>query len=150
MFKSLAGIALLSLSALGSAQAHGLPQSPAELPPAFERHFNDGDQDALARLYAADSVFVPAPGVQLRDPAQIRGALAQFMASGVPIKLAIRQVYQAGDTALIVFDWSLKGTGKDGKPVDMAGTGTDVVKRQADGGWVYAVDNPFGVAPPAK
>lgn len=84
----------------------------------------------------------------MQDPAQIRGALTQFMASKVPIKLTVRQVYQAGDTALIVFNWVMKGKGGDGKPVDMAGTGADVVTRQSNGTWVYVIDNPFGVAQP--
>ncbi len=151
MFKSLTSAVVLSLAALGSsAQAQDLPRSPAEVSQAFERHFNAADLDGLAKLYRKGGIFVPAPGVQLQDPAQIRGALTQFMASKVPIKLTIRQVYQADDTALIVFDWVLKGTGADGKPVDMAGTGADVVNRQADGTWVYAIDNPFGVAQPAK
>ncbi len=31
----------------------------------------------------------------------------------------------------------------------LARTGADVVARQPDGTWLYAVDNPFGVATPA-
>ena len=150
MFKSLATAVALSLTVLGGAQAHEPPRTPAEVSQAFERHFNAADLDGLEKLYRKDGIFVPAPGVPLQDMAQIRGALTQFMASKVPIKLTVRQVYQAGDTALIVFDWVLKGTGADGKPVDMAGTGADVVTRQADGTWAYAIDNPFGVARPAK
>lgn len=150
LFKSLTSAVVLSFAALSSAQAQDLPRSPAEVGQAFERHFNAADLNGLATLYGEDSIFVPAPGVALQDPAQIRGALTQFMASKVPIKLSIRQVYQAGDTALVVFDWAMKGTGADGKPVDMAGTGADVVKRQANGTWAYAIDNPFGVAQPTK
>lgn len=150
MLKSLASAAVLSLAALSGAQAQELPRSPLEVPQAFERHFNAADLNGLAKLYGEGSVFVPAPGVVLQEPTQIRGALTQFMASKVPIKLTVRQIYQAGDTALVVFDWAMKGTGADGKPVDMAGTGADVVKRQANGTWAYAIDNPFGVAQPAK
>ena len=150
MFKSLAIAIPLSLAALGGVHAQELPRTPVEVSQAFERHFNAADLDALARLYRKGGLFVPAPGVQLQDPEQIRGALTQFMASKVPIKLTPRQVYQADDTALIVFDWVMNGTGADGKPVDMGGTGADVVTRQVDGTWAYAIDNPFGVAQPAK
>ncbi|WP_256371360.1 hypothetical protein [Caulobacter sp. FWC26] len=31
-----------------------------------------------------------------------------------------------------------------------AGTGADVVRRRADGTWIYAIDNPFGVARPTR
>ncbi|EMV8751944.1 nuclear transport factor 2 family protein [Escherichia coli] len=151
MFKSLTSAVVLSLATLGSSvQAQDLPQSPIEVAHAFERHFNAADLDSLTKLYGEGSLFVPAPGVQLQEPAQIRDALTQFMASKVPIKLTVRQVYQAGDTALVVFDWVMNGTGADGKQVDMTGTGADVVVRQADGAWVYAIDNPFGVAQPTN
>lgn len=150
MIKSLTSALVISFSMLSSVQAQELPRKPLEVSQAFERHFNAADLDRLAKLYAKNGVFVPAPGVQLRDPAQIRGALTQFLAPKLPIKMTVRQVYEAGDTALVVFDWTIKGTGADGKPVDLSGTGADVVARQADGTWLYVIDNPFGVAQPAK
>ncbi|WP_454720775.1 MULTISPECIES: YybH family protein [Cupriavidus] len=150
MLKSLAIAAALSLIPFGAAQAQQPPRSPAEVSLAFERHFNAADLDGLAGLYRQGGIFVAAPGVQLQDPARIRAALTQFMAPRVPIRLTVHQVYEAGDTALIVFGWVLKGTGADGKPVDMAGTGADVVTRQSNGTWAYAIDNPFGVTLPAR
>lgn len=141
---------MLSLLFIGGAHAKGLPKTPAEVSQAFEHHFNASDLDGLAKLYGPRSIFVPAPGVKLQDPAQIRDALKQFTASRVPIKLTVRQVYEAGNTALVVFDWAMKGTGVDGKPVDMSGTGADVMTRQKSGNWLYAIDNPFGVTQPQK
>lgn len=72
------------------------------------------------------------------------------MATGAPIRFSVRQVYRAGDMALILGDWRIEGEGRDGSPVDMRGTATDVVIRRADGSWIYAIDNPFGVAPAAR
>ncbi|MFD1532559.1 hypothetical protein [Pseudonocardia aurantiaca] len=46
--------------------------------------------------------------------------------------------------ALLVVDWSLRGTAPDGTSVDMSGTAADVVRRDPDGTWRYLVDNPFG------
>ena len=43
----------------------------------------------------------------------------------------------------------IRGTGADGRSVDLSGTGTDVVRRDADGLWRYAVDNPFGGLKPS-
>ena len=40
----------------------------------------------------------------------------------------------------------MEGNGPDGKPISLAGTGADVVQKRADGTWLYAIDNPFGVA----
>lgn len=150
MIKSLSAALVLSLATTASVFAQDRPQSPIEVSKAFERHFNAGDVDALAQLYEKGGVFVPAPGVQLQEPAEIRGALLQFMASKLPINLTVRQVYEAEGKALVVFDWIMKGTTEDGHSVEMTGTGADVMSQQSDGSWAYAIDNPFGVAQPAK
>jgi ketosteroid isomerase-like protein len=50
----------------------------------------------------------------------------------------------SGDVALLRSKWSLAGTGPDGKPVAMSGNGTEVVRRQADGTWLFVIDNPAG------
>lgn len=152
MFKSLCIAFAGLLAAAGGVQAQeALPRTPEEVLLAFERHFNAADLDGLATLYGKDSLFVAAPGVPLREPARIREALAQFLAPGWPIRLNLRHVYPTADTALVVVDWVLENSGEGGPRVEMAGTGTDVVIRQADGTWIYAIDNPFGVAtPPAQ
>ncbi|HCE6896734.1 YybH family protein [Pseudomonas aeruginosa] len=132
------------------AWAQDLPRSPEEVPQALERYFNAGDLNGLASLYGENSAFVSAPGTQVLGAARIRSALQRFMATGAPIRFSVRQVYRAGDMALILGDWRIEGEGRDGSPVDMRGTATDVVIRRADGSWVYAIDNPFGVAPAAR
>jgi ketosteroid isomerase-like protein len=43
-------------------------------------------------------------------------------------------------------EWTLSGTGQDGKPVTMGGLSADVLRRQPDGRWLIAVDNPWGTA----
>jgi ketosteroid isomerase-like protein len=54
------------------------------------------------------------------------------------------QAILAGDIALSIATWTLKGTGPDGKPIQMEGTTTDVLRRQADGRWLFVIDNPWG------
>lgn len=155
MFKSLLAATALTLGVVPATQAAAgpaafeLPRAPLDVPQAFERLFNAADLDGLVRLYAPGGVFVPAPGVQLRNAAEIRGALGQFLGAKLPIELKVRQLYATEQTALIVFDWVMQGKGPDGQPVRMGGTGADVVSRQPDGTWLYVVDNPFGVAQPA-
>jgi ketosteroid isomerase-like protein len=55
------------------------------------------------------------------------------------------KVIESGDIALVTGDWSLTGKGSDGD-VKMSGTYADVMRRQADGSWLFAIDNPDGVA----
>ena len=39
------------------------------------------------------------------------------------------------------------GTDADGNPVDLRGSTAEVVRRQPDGTWKYAIDHPFGGNP---
>ncbi|WP_335955203.1 YybH family protein [Acinetobacter guillouiae] len=125
-----------------------LLKQPQEVALAFERHFNAANVNGLLALYSDNGIFVPQPKVQLNQPQEIRQALNQFMSMKLPIKVHVRQVYQSDDIALIISDWSIIGKDPSGKPVNLKGTGADVVKRDADGAWRYVIDNPFGVALP--
>ena len=57
-----------------------------------------------------------------------------------------RRVIGNDDLAIIISDWKLTYAGEDGAPVELGDTTTDVVRRQSDGAWLIAVDNPFGIA----
>lgn len=147
MLKLLSSSMLVSFALFSNyTQAQDLPKSPIEVPQAFENYFNSADLNSLEKLYSKESIFVVSPGVPLQGPTKIHDALTQFMSSKVPIKLKVRNIYKTTDTALIIFDWTMKGEDKSGNKIDMHGTGADVVHRQADGSWIYAIDNPFGVA----
>ena len=50
---------------------------------------------------------------------------------------------ESGDMALLHSRWTLKGTAPDGSPVEMAMQGTEVVRRQVNGNWLFVIDNPF-------
>lgn len=149
--RSLFAAAIAATLPIGSASANVAgAAAPAEVAAAFAQAFNARDLDALLALYPEGSVFVPAPGQPLGSREAVRPALQGFLAIGLPINLSVRHVYEAGDTALLVADWTIRGTGANGRPVDLAGTGTDVVRRGADGRWRYLIDNPFGGLKPAQ
>jgi ketosteroid isomerase-like protein len=57
-----------------------------------------------------------------------------------------RHVFVAGDIAQIVLDWSIDGTGPDGKHVHLGGSASDILRRGADGLWRYIIDNSQGTA----
>ncbi|MFN5156008.1 MAG: YybH family protein [Betaproteobacteria bacterium] len=142
-----AATATTALTAVRTVAADAVaPRAAMEVAQAFASAFNARDLEALMALYPAGSVFVPAPGQGLASADAVRQALQGFLAIGLPITLSVRHGYEAGDIALLVVDWSIRGTGADGRPINLAGTGTDVVRRGADGRWRYLVDNPFGGA----
>ena len=104
---------------------------------------NAGDVERALTFYEPDATFVPEPGKAATGLAAIREVLNGFVALKPRLTIEVPQVVESGDVALLCSRWTLKGTGPDGSPVDMAGQGAEVVRRQADGTWRFIVDNPF-------
>ncbi len=107
--------------------------------------FNSGNVEAVLSLYERDATLVPQPGQVLSGLTAIGEALQQFQSRG---KMAAETRYciNAGDVALASASWRIKGTGPDGKPIELHGTSADVLRRQSDGHWLLAVDHPFGAS----
>ena len=78
--------------------------------------------------------------------AAIRAACAGLLALNPTAALDVRSVVPAGDVALLISTWSLAGTDAEGNPVAIAGQTSDVARRQSDGTWLFAIDNPWGDA----
>jgi ketosteroid isomerase-like protein len=62
---------------------------------------------------------------------------------GGRLEARAKRVLQASDLVLVITEWSINGTGPDGKPVNMATKSADVLRQQADGTW-FVIDNPWG------
>lgn len=123
-----------------------LATDPAEHVAAYCATFAAGSGELLDRHYEADAVLVPQPGLALSAAPQRIGAHDHLLGFGLPITAQTRRAYVAGDVALLIVDWSIRGTSRQGHPVDLRGTATDVARRGADGHWRYVIDNPFGTA----
>ena len=116
---------------------------PDEMPAAFEQAFNTGDIEQVLALYESEAVLVPQPGQVVHGLAAIREALQAFLALKLPIRLERKRVLTMGDIALVSSSWKLSGSGPDGSAVDLGGSTTEVIRRQVDGTWRYAIDDPF-------
>ncbi|SEH01265.1 conserved hypothetical protein [Nonomuraea solani] len=122
----------------------GDPDGPAA---RFVAAMNSGDSRSIEHIYEDDAVLVPVPGHPVTGPARI-AANRHMQSFGLPIKARPRHVYVSGDIALLIVDWSMRGTATDGTEIDMSGTATDVARRGADGQWRYVIDNPHGTWQP--
>jgi uncharacterized protein (TIGR02246 family) len=112
----------------------------------FSTLLSDSDLDALVELYEPEAVFAPQPGQTVTGRAAIREALTGFLELRPEMDGKIQEVLVSEDTALVSNRWSLRGTGPDGSPVELAGTSSDVMRRGPDGGWRIVIDNPWGSA----
>lgn len=109
--------------------------------------FKRGDVDALVDLYEDDAVFLAQPGEPLvggKDA--IREAIGAFAAMGGTFNMERTDFVEGDGVAVIYSVWTLRGgSDPEGNPVELTGQTTDVVRRQSDGTWLLAIDNPWGV-----
>jgi ketosteroid isomerase-like protein len=119
-------------------------KTPAQLHEAFVQLFNNADLDSLISLYEPTATLLPFPGEPVSGHAAIRDSLGQFLALKGHMDLKIDRIVLAQDIALLFSTWTLNGTGPDGTAVVMTGQTSDVARRQADGSWLFVIDNPQG------
>ena len=120
----------------------------ANTPEACDRLFgeytNAGDLDRLVGLYEPDASLVQHDGTPATGAAAIRESLAGLLAMKPRIQMNVTRVVRAGaDLAVLYNDWSLVAEGPDGNVLPMTGKAMEIVRRQPDGSWRFAVDDPF-------
>ncbi len=119
---------------------------PQELIETFFRVFNSGDVNAVLALYEPGAVLMAQPGQVAEGAAALRAAVNGFLALKPTLTLEKKKLVMAGEIALSVVAWTLRGTGPNGEAVQMAGTASDVLRKQPDGSWLFVIDNPWGAA----
>lgn len=118
---------------------------PATAVSELTRAINQGDVEAALALYEPNAILMAQPNQAARGTTQLREALTRFVALKPRLRAEAEYVIEAGDIALYVSRWTLEGTDPSGTGVSMGGESTDVLRRQADGRWLIALDNPWGV-----
>jgi ketosteroid isomerase-like protein len=120
--------------------------TPPQVHELFARYFSDGNLEGLVALYEPTAVLLPQPGQQAIGPTAIKEALAGFLAMKGSFRMSPIKVVPATDIAMLFSDWCLDGEDQDGNPIRLSGQTADVVRRQADGCWLFVIDSPFGAA----
>ena len=105
---------------------------------------NAGDLDSLMTLYEPLACFASQPGQLAKSPDGIRESLRGFIDMNGKLDLKVKRVLKASDLALVTSEWSFRGTGSDGKHVDITSKSADVLRQQPDGTWRFVIDNPWG------
>jgi uncharacterized protein (TIGR02246 family) len=122
-------------------------RNPEDVDRLFGEALNAGNVDALVALYEPGASLTPSPGQRVNGHAAIRDALAQFIGARARMSIVPKVLAQAGDVALVSARWEVSMTGPDGKPAQLSGQSVEVLRRQANGDWLFAIDEPFGIAP---
>lgn len=107
---------------------------------------NAGDVDTAVALFEDDATLVSPAGQQASGPEAVRKAVQGLVEMEPKASGDVRKVVENGELTLLYFDWTLEGTGPDGKPYRRTGTGVDVIRRQDDGTYKLAVFDRPGAA----
>jgi uncharacterized protein (TIGR02246 family) len=123
---------------------HG--HNPADIYPALLKAFNTGDIDATVACYEPHACFVLKSGHAVRGVVELREMYRATFSYKPDLALDVRKIISAGDDlVLVVVDWKSKTVSSSGEAKVWAGTATDIVRRQPDGTWKLALDNPYGI-----
>lgn len=118
--------------------------SPLDVITRLVTAMNAQDLKTAMTLFEPGASFVMKPGVVVSGTSGIRQALEGFMMLKPTLTIEAEQVVQAGDVAQYCARWSLKGVDPTGTAVQLGGRSSSILRRQADGRWLFLVDNPWG------
>jgi ketosteroid isomerase-like protein len=127
-------------------ESYSLATEPEGVVPSLIERFNSGKISAMMGLYDSEAVLIADDGRTVTDRAEIAAQLERDLKLGLPLEANARHVFVAGDIAEIVVDWSIDGTGPDGKHVHVEGSASDIARRGTDGLWRTLLDNRRGTA----
>jgi ketosteroid isomerase-like protein len=117
---------------------------PKEFLNSYVEKFNTGNLNSLIDMYETDACFVVQPGQIIYGLKNIRQSLQDFIAMNGNLESQVKGVIQTSNLVLVNTIWSFRGTGPDGKPVNISGRATDLLRQQSDGSRRIVIDNPWG------
>jgi len=121
-----------------------MAHSPVDTVHRLVAAINSGNLEAAVALYEPSAILLSPEGQPARGTVELRAALGGFIAMKPKLQSQVERVFESGDIALYLSRWSLNGTDPSGKPIALTGESTDVLRRQAGGSWLIAIDNPWG------
>jgi ketosteroid isomerase-like protein len=123
-----------------------LSPSPADVVNLLIEARSRGDIDEAVCCYEPGATLVAMPGTVVSGSEAIRTLLTRFASLKGDFRRGKHQLIEAGDIAFYCSDWTMSATDQAGKSIQMKGRTADVLRRQSDGNWLIAFDNPWGTA----
>ena len=148
-------VATLIRQFVGELESHGneshgnriAPETPEQVPVAFDVAFNAGDVDGVLRMFTANATMRMADGVNMASGHEaLRRQLTEVLKAGPHIRNQVRLSLVSDDIALVLIDWTVTVALPDGKQATSHGTATQVMARGDDGVWKLRISNPLGIS----
>ena len=117
--------------------------NPAEIHVLFQRAFNARDVAALAALYEPNAILIVGGG-NVIGRENIREAFEGLLAQRGRMTLETRTVVESPEgLAVLHGSWIVEPPPRSGVELGTHGSSTEVVRKQADGSWLFVIDNPY-------
>jgi uncharacterized protein (TIGR02246 family) len=117
--------------------------TPEQVDFLFFEAMNHGDLDAALALHEADARWYQDTGDVLTGHAAIRVALAKFLRFKPRFSADVTAMTDGGQSVAVTrAHWRMEGIGDDGLAFAAAAISLEVVRRQADGTWLFAIVTP--------
>jgi uncharacterized protein (TIGR02246 family) len=101
--------------------------------------------EQVVALYEEDGSFLQRDGSAATGRPEIRRVIARMVAMRPVLRSDVIRVVKAGEDLAVPYnDWSMSVKGRDGERIERTGRAIEVVRRQADGTWLFAIDDPYG------
>jgi uncharacterized protein (TIGR02246 family) len=120
-------------------------QTPEQCDELFGQYVNAHDLDKLTGLYEGQATLVNEDGTVAAGAAAIREAFKGYF-DALPegkINMNVVKIIKTGNLAIVYNDWNMSGKAADGSSFNMQHKAIEVVRRQADGSWRFAIDDPY-------
>jgi uncharacterized protein (TIGR02246 family) len=117
--------------------------TPEEVHTLLAEAFSAGDRDALMELYEnGATLIVPPEGRRVHGKDEIAAAVEPTFALRPQMRSDVVEKLESDGLAMTHAHWSMVAT-EGSEPVELAGRGTIVSRRQPDGTWLVVLDNPM-------
>lgn len=119
-------------------------RTPEDCDHLLAEHLGSGSVDEIIALYEPNAIFVTEDRQPLQGHAMLREVMTLFAAARPTLTPHLVLVARQGDDLAVVYnDWSLSAVGPDGGTVEQSGRAIEVIRRQDDGTWRFAFDDPY-------
>jgi uncharacterized protein (TIGR02246 family) len=120
-----------------------LASTPEDCDRLFAALVHARDLEGLVALYEPDARFVRRDRTIAMGRAEIRETLRRLTTESVTMQMHVATVIAADLLAVLYNDWTMRTTTADGHVTTSEGKAIEVVRQQPDGGWLFAIDDPF-------
>lgn len=120
-----------------------LPTKPENANECYALAFNSKDIELLISLYEEKAKLI-SNNIEIVGKESIKIELQKYLQLDGQMKIKNRFTTQLEDVALLGSTWEIEYKNRQGEISKINGLGSEVVRQQADGTWLFIIDNPLG------